>query len=135
MLQADDVSFEASLAMIVRYGDGDRPPGSFQELLKQYMDDSGMSVEELAFRSKVSERTIGTLRNKVDYQPQLNTIVSLCVGLGLNPSESYKLIALSGYNLTDGKLHRVYKFILDKSNGASIEECNRFLERAKLPPL
>ena len=135
MINLEERSFTEALDELFRFGGSGRPPGTFGEMLKTYMHDVDISVEELAFRSKISERTLSSMRNKEDYQPELNSVISLCIGMGLNPSDSYKLISTAGYSLNESKLHKAYKLLIDKASGATIDECNYFLKKAKLPPL
>ena len=68
ILRMSDEDFADALSRLYSFGGGKSPPGTFKLALCCYMDDADISVEELAFRSKVSERTIGKMRNHEEYK-------------------------------------------------------------------
>ena len=110
-------------------------PCSLSALLNNYMASADISVEELAFASKISERTIGAMRNKADYRPKLKNLISICIGLHLKPSYSYRLLEVAGDRLTCSYRDTIYKYILDNLYMYDIGYSNSFLIKANLKPL
>ncbi|MCR5409473.1 MAG: helix-turn-helix transcriptional regulator [Lachnospiraceae bacterium] len=134
LMELPDEVFDTELGTLYAFGGGNSPPGSFGDTLKLYMKNENMTVEELAFRSGISERTIGTMRNRKGYRPKLENVVAICIAMHLNPSYSYRLIELAGYKLTDCDRDIIYRLLLDWAPGVSIEQCNKFLIRAHQTP-
>lgn len=135
ILEMPDKAFSQGLGKLYTFGGGMEPPSTFRQTLKLYMENENISVEELAYVSGISERTIGKMRNQVGYKPMLNNVIAICIGLHLNPSYSYRLIELAGYRLTESDQDVAYRLLIDKAQEVSIEDCNRFLKRANLKPL
>lgn len=135
LLSMSDSEFQLGINLLYEFGGGDAAPCSLSALLNSYMTAAGISVEELSFASKISERTIGAMRNKTDYRPKLKNLISICIGLHLRPSYSYRLLEVAGYRLTCSYRDTVYKYILDSLYMFDIEYSNSFLLKAQLKPL
>lgn len=130
-----DSEFQMYVTLLYNFGGGDKAPSSLSELLTLYMQNADITVEELAFASKISERTIGAMRNKSDYRPKLQNLIAICIGMHLKPSYSYRLLETAGYRLTNTYSDTIYKYLLDNFYMYDVESCNKFLIKAKMKPL
>ncbi len=130
-----DDEFSEKIDSLYDFDGGKTPPGTFSDALTRFIDNADISIEELAFQSKVSTRTIGKMKNNENYQPTLKRVIKICIGLRLNPSYSYELIDLAGYTLKRTKQDTMYRFLIDKMYNASISDCNKILKRAGVKPL
>ncbi len=74
-------------------------PGNFSRTLIYHMDRKGVSLEKLAEKSLVSERSITTYRTDLTAKPERNTVLALCIGLKLHPSLTMDMLDKAGYNL------------------------------------
>ena len=74
-----------------------RLPGSFAESLVQLMKEQKISVETLADRSLAGEKTIQRLRNDEEYPTTKQTVLALCVGLMLSPTDAEDLFSKTDF--------------------------------------
>lgn len=58
-----------------------------------------MTMEEFYSETDLNRNIISDIK-KNKSRPQLRTVITICIGLGLEPNESYELIRLAGYVLT-----------------------------------
>ena len=135
VIQLDDTAFSEGFDKLYAFSGGIETPATFSKLLIQYMNNANVSVEALAFDSKISERTIADMRNRDSYQPKLKNVIAICIALHLKPSFSYHLIEAAGYKLTPSRQNRAYEYILDSMYMRDIDDCNKFLKKANLKPL
>ena len=49
-----------------------------------------ITVEELAYQAGFSPKTIGSMRNDVEYTPELEPIIALCIGMQANPFDVFR---------------------------------------------
>lgn len=108
-------------------------PMSFSGALDKVIDWTGMKEEELAEVSKLSEKTIQRLRNDESFNATIETLVQLCIGMGIPPQLSNRLIQASGKAFKMTEQHMMYQFLLNACYSYSIDECNAYLEEQKLP--
>ena len=108
---------------------GDFPPNDdFNTLIKKIIADRGITYGNLSELTGVSEKTISRICTS-DYHPSLETVIALCVGLDIDPYNSINLIHLAGYNLTNSKRDKAYRFIINCAYCETVYNCNRMLER------
>lgn len=63
-------------------------------------------------------------------RPQLRTVITICIGLGLEPYESLELIRTAGYSLSKSLfLDCAYMEIIFNYYDNDIIECNEILEK------
>ena len=104
-------------------------PMVFSSSLVKLMDWKGMTVEELAEKSKLSEKTIQRLRNQADYQVNMKTVIAVCIGLQLHPILSEHLIESAGLTFRYVSQEQIlYRFFITGYYTHSIDECNAMLE-------
>jgi len=116
-------------------GGGQEPPNNFNDAVVFYMDNRGITVEELASETGLSERTIRRMRTDENNQPTLESIIAFSVGLSLSTYQSDELLYLAGYSLSPKALHRAYSLCLDMAITSSVEDCNYFLIQLGYKPL
>lgn len=110
-------------------------PSSFSGTLKGLMTWKGMTVERLAEASLISPKTIQRLRNDEEYETTLETVVSLCIGLKIQPAASEDLLRKARFTLKFTELHLMYRLLLTDYFSHSICECNELLTACGFPPL
>lgn len=116
-------------------GGGQDPPNNFRDSLAFYMDMKGLTEEDLEELTGISVRTIRRMRNEEDYQPSLEYVIAICIGMHLRPSESNHMLFTAGYHLRPSPKERAYQYLLDAAYNSSVYECNAFLKRMSFEPL
>lgn len=106
-----------------------RLPRTFPESLNMLIEWSELTMEDLAERSLLSDRTIRRMRNEADYNPPIESVVALCIAMQLPPQFSRHLIEVSGNTFRySNQAHFIYEsFILGFYN-QSIQDCNELLK-------
>ena len=112
-----------------------RLPSNFPDAIVELMDWREMTVEELAEKAGISPKTVQRLRGEPEYNPTLETVIAVCIGLGLPPRLSKPLIGGAGYILKNTEAHLAYSFLLDSCYFHPIYECNEFLRLMGLSPV
>ena len=103
--------------------------GSFADTLFELMRAKKMSKARLAIEANISEKTRQRLRNDDDYDPNKQTVIALCIGLRLSPTEAFALIDKSPFRLRPSNPQdAVYLQIISSDRNYTIEEVNECLE-------
>lgn len=110
-------------------------PVTFSGTLNALIDWSGMTEEELAGASSISEKTIQRLRNAEPDNVTIETVVQLSIGMQLPPVLSTCLLKASGKSFMMTEQHIMYQFLLNTCYTKSIHECNDMLEAQNLKQL
>lgn len=105
----------------------DNLPRSFPKALRSVMELSGMTIEELEWASKVSNRTISRYRTGEAKSYSEDKIVAMCVAMRLPPWLSRELIKAAGFGLSETERQRTYIMVLDCMYTASVEEVQAVL--------
>ena len=111
---------------------GDDVPAMLGNLMRQ----AGVSPKQLADRTYISEGTIKTLltEQRNSYDP--DQIVSLCLGLHLNPTISLLFLEVAGIRLNRKvKRHSIYKQLLFTKFMDPYDDIQEFLSVRNIPPL
>ena len=83
-----------------------------------------ISMNEFYDETKISRNILKDIKTK-NKRPSLKTVISICIGLHLETIESYKLIHLAGYELSDTiLLDRAYSELISHYNDCGIKDCN-----------
>jgi|LSQX01.2.fsa_nt_gb hypothetical protein len=77
---------------------------SFSMSILRIIDERGFSDVDIYKRAEVSKQVFSKLRSQVNYKPQKNTAISLCLALCLNIDEAEKLLKKAGYALSDASV-------------------------------
>ncbi len=73
---------------------------TFQEMLMSCINTKNMTPQEFYNAAYIDRKLFSKIKNDVDYQPQKDTAVACCCGLGLNLADAEKLLGLAGYKLS-----------------------------------
>lgn len=109
-------------------------PGSFGATLEAHMQRRGMTQEQLAEGSLITDRRIRTYCMN-DQMVPLQRVVALCIGLKLHPILSLDLVKKAGYLFNQTPEHVAYQMILLSMTHNSIYECNEYLKTLGLKPI
>lgn len=113
-----------------------RYPGSFAETLVALQKERHLSNQQLSEASLVGIKTIQRIRNDEDYQPTVQTVLGLCVGLKLPPPDAKMFFEKSDCKLNAMKYEGyAYECILASCSENSIFEINEMLEKSGIKPL
>ena len=112
----------------------DSLPRSFPKALCCVMELAGMTIEELAEASQVSDRTISRYRTGETKSYSEDKIVAMCVAMRLPPWLSRELIK-AGVGLSETSRQRTCMMILNCMYTASIDEVQVLLSSFGEDPL
>jgi len=115
--------------------DENEPANDYTTWLRYFMKQKNVTDELLEELTGIPDRTIRGIRNTPDRRPKLEYAVAICLGLGLRPSESEKLLNVAGYCIRQTKKEKAYRYLIDCAYEEGVYECNRFLERMGFEPL
>lgn len=110
-------------------------PPSYPETIKKLMAKNKISVEELAYRSGLTERTVYRHRQGEKKRPPLPQVMALCIGMNLHPVFSFDLLSKAGIRLTSSKEDTVYTMVLMTMSEKSITDVNKYLKAAGVETL
>jgi DNA-binding XRE family transcriptional regulator len=110
-------------------------PATFHQSLIMLLEWRGITIEQLAEKALLSDRTIRRLKNEPDYKCSLKTALAICFGLQLHPHISDSLIAKAGYNFRVGEEGVTYSHLLATRYQGTIHEVNEYLETVGFPRL
>ena len=109
---------------------------NFGEELRKLRKLAGESQVSLSAKTLITPDTIGRLEGRITVQPQLETVIAICIGLRLNPAISKQLIKIAGYSLSAScESYGIYSLIIDRYYYKGIMWCNDFLIEAGYAPL
>ena len=107
----------------------------FSDTLKKLMEWAEITVEELAEKIGVDQKTIQRLRNGKNKNPNLKTVVAICIAMQLHPDLSFHLISTAGLNFKPTEEDLTYKLLIRSYYTHSIDECNKMLISQGYKPL
>ena len=110
-------------------------PENFSETLVAHMKRKGVTVEQLAENSLVSDRQIYRFRKTPYPSITLPQVVGLCIGLKLHPVFSEDLIKKAGYSFNMSPQHKAYHMLILTMSCNSIYECNEYLAQIGIAPI
>ena len=97
--------------------------------LKALMKWVKITGKKLADKSEVSEKTIQRIRTGETTNPNIETMVALCIGMDLPYEVSLAFIEKAGLNLMGNNPERlIYKFFLKDGCNLDIYECDELLK-------
>lgn len=114
---------------------GQEPPNNFRKLFEQYLDRSGVTMEDLSELTGIPDRTIRRIKNEPERRPTLEHLIAICIALHLLPSESEKLITAAGYSFKETPKERALRYLIDCAYDQTVEDCNEFLKKMDFKPL
>ena len=102
-------------------------PATFAATLVVHMKRLDISKDKLAETSLLSAKSIQNFRTGRNTKATLNSVLALCVGLGLTPLLSEDLLYKSGYVLKNTPCEIFYRQLLNICYKCTIHECNAVL--------
>ena len=102
-------------------------------ILKSYFLSNGVTRELFKSKTSQSGTTYDNLLTKINYTPQLDTLVDVCWSLNIDYVVAKKIFEGFGYNL-DGTTPKIlaYKYVLKYFLCMPIEEVEAFLEECNV---
>jgi O-acetyl-ADP-ribose deacetylase (regulator of RNase III) len=86
---------------------------SFQEMLFDLIDESGMSDVECYKRANVDKRTFSKIKSNKDYKPSKSTAVAFAISLRLDLDTTQELLATAGLTLSkSNKFDRIVTYFI-----------------------
>lgn len=110
------------------------PDKTFCEMLAPYLDvfENGGDFESITGirRSKLKQIRDGVLIN-----PEVRTVIAICVGLNLDTVQTMELLRSAGHILLNTREHWAYKYIIACCDKMALEQRNAILIALGVPPL
>ncbi len=109
----------------------------YKEMIRLFEEnkDNVISIRKIYLKDQNFEgitnisRSVLSFIKKGTSRPKLSTIITFCVSLMLDVLESYDLIELAGYKLSQNyEVDRAYAKLLQNNKNGDIEKCNEYLE-------
>lgn len=88
---------------------------SFNELLFSFIDEKGFKDSEVYKKVDIDRKMFSKIRCDASYIPKRNTIIKLCLSLGLNKVEFNKLLNAAGYSLKNDTFDMVISYCLENN--------------------
>lgn len=114
---------------------GEASPAPFALLARAHIERLGVSKAEFCRRTLLSEKTYERIRyGRIADRPRPETVMQVCVGLGLPLPDAEELFNAAGYHLGGCVLHEAYRALLAQG-GLTVYGCDAALRSLGLPPL
>lgn len=91
--------------------------------------------EDFIENTGLDVNTYSKLKNGRVKRPDMRTLIAVFVGLRLPLPIVEDLLRSAGMAFTQSKSDRAYRYVILTMNGATIEECNAFLQEQGVPLL
>ena len=90
---------------------------SFQEMLFELIDRSGMSDVECYKRANVDKRTFSKIKSNKNYRPSKQTAIAFAISLHLNLEETQALLATVGFTLSKSSVFdKIIRYFIYNKN-------------------
>ena len=110
-------------------------PASVGGTLKAHMERLDVTVEDLEYRSGVSERTIKNIRSNNCPKLEMRYFIAICIGLKLEPPYSLDLIRKTRFQFNASRESTMYLLLLTSMYWAGIDACNAEMTANGFGPL
>ncbi len=99
---------------------------SFNQLLFSFIDQSGYKDSEIYKKVDIDRKLFSKIRCNENYIPKKNTIIKLCLALGLNNRDFNKLLNAAGYSLSNTQFDLIINFCIE-NNVYELTQINDYL--------
>ena len=90
---------------------------SFQEMLFDLIDESGMSDVECYKKANVDKRTFSKIKGNKDYKPSKQTAIAFAISLQLDMETTQELLATAGFTLSRSKpFDKIIRYFIHNKN-------------------
>ena len=90
---------------------------SFQEMLFELIDRSGMTDVECYKRANVDKRTFSKIKSNKDYRPSKQTVIAFAISLKLNLDETQNLLGTVGFTLSRSNVFdKIIRYFIHNEN-------------------
>ena len=90
---------------------------SFQEMLFDLIDESGMTDVECYKKANVDKRTFSKIKSNKDYRPSKQTAVAFAISLQLNLDQTQELLATAGLTLSRSQVFdKIIRYFIQTGN-------------------
>ncbi|MGN1099736.1 MAG: macro domain-containing protein [Christensenellales bacterium] len=90
---------------------------SFQEMLFELIDRSGMTDVECYKRANVDKRTFSKIKSNENYRPSKQTVIAFAISLKLNLEDTQALLATVGYTLSRSNVFdKIIRYFIHNNN-------------------
>ncbi len=90
---------------------------SFQEMLFDLIDKSGMTDVECYKKANVDKRTFSKIKSNKDYRPSKQTVIAFAISLQLDLEETQALLATVGFTLSRSNVFdKIIRYFIHNEN-------------------
>lgn len=90
---------------------------SFQEMLFDLIDESGMTDVECYKKANVDKRTFSKIKSNKDYRPSKQTVIAFAISLQLDMDETQALLATVGFTLSRSNVFdKIIRYFIHNKN-------------------